>query len=211
MTRAPGCCLVEPFWLLELSKQLDSKHCGLKFSNVFSLFVARGDPKKSGNEALSSYIILKISISLSLVAPMAISGNCRCVFGPHFPQTQTVSLVWRSKTMVHNLDTSMQYITLYLQIRRFRHNWVEERVCCSTYPLWLTNHCRVMANTSLTEPAWDFSWECRHRHPIRNTVDAAGFHQQAIGSISTVLAHLAIDSDLTDIYLNGILPDYYFK
>ncbi len=30
-------------------------------------------------------IISKIFISLSFAAPMAISGNCRCVFGLHFP------------------------------------------------------------------------------------------------------------------------------
>ena len=34
--------------------------------------------------------ISKISVSFSLVAPMAISGNCRCVFGSHFLEIQTV-------------------------------------------------------------------------------------------------------------------------
>ncbi len=33
----------------------------------------------------------------SLAAPMAISGNCRCVFGPQFPEIQTVSPVWWAK------------------------------------------------------------------------------------------------------------------
>ncbi len=34
---------------------------------------------------------------------MAISGICRCVFGPRFPEIQRVSPVWWPKTMVHNL------------------------------------------------------------------------------------------------------------
>ncbi len=47
--------------------------------------------------------------------------------------------------------------------------------------------------------------------PGHDTANAAGFYQWATGSVTTVLPHSAIDSDLTDIYLNGNLPDYNFK
>ncbi len=43
--------------------------------------------------------------------------------------------------------------------------------------------------------------------PIAN---AASFRQCAIGSITIVLPHSAIDCDLTDIYLNDNLRDYNF-
>ncbi len=38
-----------------------------------------------------------------------------------------------------------------------------------------------------------------------------GFHQRAIGSITIVLHHSAINSDLTDIFLNENLRNYDFK
>ncbi len=64
-----------------------------------------------------------------------------------------------------------------------------------------------------TQGSWRASLLCRlwffresHcRHPGQNTANAAGFHQWAIGSVTIVLLHSAIDSDLTDIYLNDNL------
>ncbi len=53
--------------------------------------------------------------------------------------------------------------------------------------------------------------DSRCRHPGRNTANAAGFHQKDIDSLTIALYHLAIDGDLTDIYLNENLGDYNFK
>lgn len=38
-----------------------------------------------------------------------------------------------------------------------------------------------------------------------------GFHQWSIGSTTIVLPHSVIDSDITEIYLNDNLQDYYLK
>ncbi len=51
--------------------------------------------------------------------------------------------------------------------------------------------------------ACDFS-----RYLGHNTANAAGFHQWALDSITIVLHHSEIDSDLTDIYIKENLQVY---
>ncbi len=128
---------------------------------------------------------------------MAITGNCRCVFGPHFSfsfkfhhlLSSVFSLFGHSNRLLTTLAETNKTVC------RFTHRWVEEQVCCvaqTVHRLW-------------------FFWESRYRHRSRNTANAAGFHQWAMGSITIVLPHSAIDSDLTDIYLTENLQDYIFN
>jgi len=61
-----------------------------------------------------------ISILFSLATPVAISSNCRCVFGSHFPEIQTASPVrwqlgWFTGSTSRDQKNNLTVMTYYFK------------------------------------------------------------------------------------------------
>ncbi len=89
-------------------------------------------------------VVIAIFISLSFTAPMAIIGNCRCVFGPHFSFSFLDSGHWPFICLFSH--TNCLLTTLAKTVRHFTHRWVEDRVRCvkslTVHRLWFFRESR---------------------------------------------------------------------
>ncbi len=141
----------------------------------------------------------KIFISLSFAAPLAISGNCRRVFGPHFPSF----IVCSHQSFLCLFGHGNRLVSVLVETGKTQYaasHTAEERVCC----------VKILVKSLTVRRLWFFRGS-RCQHPGRNTANVAGFHQRAKGSITVELHHSATDSDFTDIYWNKNLWDYIFN
>ncbi len=123
-------------------------------------------------------IIANIFNVSSFTAPMMIIGNCKCVFGPHFPSFivcnhwSCLCLFGHNNRLLAMLaETGKNSMPLHTQVSW----WVEERVCCVKSPVKsLTVRCCVIfPGKFLPTPRSEY---CK----------CTGFHRP----------HSAIDSDL---------------
>ncbi len=134
---------------------------------------------------------------LTFAAPMEVIGDCGCVF------LTSQFLFQVSSPVVFVLCLFGQLFTCNACRNRKKHHPTSPKGELKSESVALKALLKASMCTTYV-----FSGFFLLLTPGSKDCKCKVFHQWATGSITTVLHHLAIDSDLTDIYLDENLWDY---
>lgn len=131
--------------------------------------------------------ISKISILTSLVTPVAVSSNCRCVFGPHFPERYLYEVCHWIGNICGDLERYAASTTNELKTVTLAPPALFGEPTSATPLRFFSPKISPPRTTHNSQ-----YWKCK------------GFHQQAIGLITTTSFsnRLDLDENLRDYYFN---------